>query len=314
MNTNELQRRIAIIESKFNSLNIKHLYDSEYNYIIKFGNFERKICFLLNDIDLRYLNDSDKSDALIICLSEDIKNNSLDMVYESNIDFLISIKEMIDEKILMEIIEYVFFKRNNQQFLNIIDDLIKAKNCIVNIKNEKLVQRADNTLEINANIISILNAEFKKDAPFKKRKSKKYFISNDKKTAILAMSSKRYSSTSFKYWFTFHKYQKTFLDQFEKSYVMLYFVDKAACVIIETDKLYSYLDKLNKTIHGDNIGWHLHVQEKDDNYQLRIPKEGTISLKDTNLPENEESIESEVKADNTIKLSLNDYRVVRMKK
>ena len=322
MNVNDLQRRIAIIENKFRMLDINQFYDSDYNYMIKFNNLEKKICFILNREDLEHIKNSN-DDSLIICLSEELKDECLDMIYETNLDFLISIREYVSIGTFIKIIEYLFYKKTNNSFLDIIGDILKGNKVGVNNNKESLSNsllgnligdKVDNIAEINSNIINILNNELKKDAPFKKKKAKKYFLSDNRKTAVLAMTSKRYSSISYKYWFTFHKYQKDYLEQFENSYVMLYFVDKAECVIIDTNKLYSYLDKLNKTVHGDNIGWHLHVQEKDGIYQLRIPKEGTVSLKDEDIEEKEYPNIPDVKPDNTIKLSLNDYKVVRIKK
>ncbi len=311
MITNELQRRIAAIETKLNTLGIKQFYDPEYNYSIKYNDLKKQVFFISNDEDLEHIDSNVQKESLIIDLSNDSKYDSIEVINESNIDLLLSISELIDTKTMSEIIEYLFFKKNNETFFNIIKNFATKKEKTYISNND--LQKDENTKN-NENILSIINLEFKKQGPFKKKKGKKYFISDDKKTAILAMVSKRYNRVSYKYWFTFHKYQKDFLEDFESSYVMLYFVDKEACVIIEAEKLYSYLDKLNKTIKGDNIGWHLHVQEKNNVYQLRIPKQGTVSLKDATFENDEELVELDIKPSNSIKLSLDDYRVVRIKK
>lgn len=305
MNTFELQRKIAILEKKLQTLSINHFYDSEYNLIIQKDKYTKKVLFISNNDDLKHIN-NDKQN-IIIDLSNNVINDSLNIIYESDVDNILKLKNILDEDTFSKIVNYVFFNKENKLLFNIINNLYLNKSKKINKNIDTSIKAKKDNVDFN--IMEIINKEFAKKKPFKQEK--KYYISADKKMAILVMISKRYDHSSYKYWYTFHKKQKEILEKYESSYILLYFNDKNACVIIDTNKLYRYLDKLNKSVNGNNIGWHLHVQEKNDNYQLRIPKNGTVSL-DVNKTKGNKDYQ-EIKESNTIKLSLNDYKIIKMK-
>ena len=166
-------------------------------------------------------------------------------------------------------------------------------------------------------------------------KNKRYYISEDNEIAVLVMRSKRYNRTPYKYWYTFHKYQKDVLDKYKNSYVMLYFDDKDECILIETEKLYATLSKLGKTQNGESIGWHLHIQDIDGIYSIRIPFEGLLNIKNANTLELEPFKNSRIHAEKesqvlepsnsatdgqllnddktTLKITYDDFKVIKFK-
>lgn len=280
MDINSIQRQIAKLRNNLNEIGLDSYYDNEYTFRIK--NEEYDVAATLNTLD------DEKDDSLFISLSnvQEEKNNNV--IFFKDVEELIKLKENCDGNIFNKIVKYVFFKKNNTFFFEIINELsIKNAEVIQEMIENEEINKTENEItpsivnrnqEISNYIIDFLNRELSNFGTRKFNKNKRYYISEDNDVAVLVMRSKRYDREPYKYWYTFHKYQKDILEKYKISYIMLYFDDKDECILIETEKLYSTLSKLGKTQHGDNIGWHLHIQDSNGIYSIRIPYEGLLNI------------------------------------
>ena len=174
MNTNELQRKIANIEGKLNLIGITNYYDSDYNFIIEYNSTEKKAYFVSNQEELNNLHNCQK-DYIIINLSSDELKSLYNTISSDDIDKLIYLKSNLDKNIFAKIVEYVFFNKANKVLFDILDLLGKREN------GKKKDENIENVNDYNEKIIKILNDEFKSEEPFKKKKGKKYYVSNTKK-------------------------------------------------------------------------------------------------------------------------------------
>ncbi|MBR4260849.1 MAG: hypothetical protein IKQ33_02705 [Clostridia bacterium] len=307
MDINNLQRRIATIESKLDMIKVKHFNDQNYNYKFSNGKNEAFVSLISQESDLNSINVEDPN-RLFLVLSENVKIRSGNCISENDIDTLIKMKETTKKEVFDKIVDYVFFEKNNDNLFSIIN-MMNENESEYEVETDNKPMQSDKKADVSSHIIEILNKEFENCGGF--TINKKYYISKDNTTAVFAMRSKRYDSVSYKYWYTFHNYQKDYLDNYKKSYILLYFDDIDECVIINTNKMYEYLNKLNTSKYGGSgtIGWHIYVQEENGTYMLRIPKEGLIKIQ---ASEKEETAKDVASAD-TLKLSLNDYRIVKGK-
>ena len=307
MDINYIQKQIAVIEKKLDMIKVKHYNDANYNYKFSNGKNEIFVSFITQDGDYDSIKNDGKK-RLYLILSEAVTKKPENCVTERDIDELIKMKETTKKDVFDKIVDYVFFDKTNNNLFSIINIINEKEQTYedetVNTKSDV----ADKKEDITKRIIEILNREFNNCGGF--NINKKYYISKDNTTAVFAMRSKRYDSVSYKYWYTFHNYQKDYLDNYKKSYVLLYFDDIDDCVIMSTNKLYEYLNKLNTSnyIKSGTMGWHIYVQEEKGTYLLRIPKEGLVKIKEVESSKTEAET---VNPNETLKLSLNDYKVVR---
>ena len=306
MDINNLQRKIAAIESKLDMIKIRHYNDQNYNYKLNNGKNDVFVSWVSQESD--FDNDKNKDlNRVYLVLSDNTRFKSERCISENDLDILIKMKETTKKEVFDKIIDYIFFERTNENFYSIIN-MMSDNESKYEMEPEEKPLSSDKKSDVSAHIIEILNREFNNCGGF--NINKKYYISKDNTTAVFAMRSKRYDSVSYKYWYTFHNYQKDYLDNYKKSYILLYFDDINECVIINTNKMYEYLNKLNTSKYGGSgtIGWHIYVQEENGTYMLRIPKEGLVKIKETDL---EEKKDEEATSIDTLKLSLNDYKVVK---
>ena len=337
MDVNIIQRQIAELKTKFEEIGLCTYYDEEYHLKIKNKDYDALVTF----------NTSDDNNFLLINVATESTFN--DTISIEDIEKLISIKEDCEQDLFDSIVNYIFFNKKNQLFIDIISKLI-MKNAQVmhemienNEINETENEVADSTVnrnqEISNYIIEFLNKELSDYGLRKFIKNKRYYISEDNEVAVLVMRSKRYDRGPYKYWYTFHKYQKDILDKYKSSYIILYFDDKDECILLEAEKLYTTLSKLGKTQNGDSIGWHLHIQEINGVYSIRIPYEGLLNIKkdgtlelepfkknrmrnhhhiDSDIANNIDASNDEGQLNNnddvTLKISYDDFKVIKFKK
>lgn len=336
MDVNKIQRQIAELKTKFEEIGLSTYYDEEYHLKIKNKDHDALVTFNTSE---------DNNTLLINVVTENTYNDSISI---DDIEKLISIKDDCEQDLFDSIVDYMFFNKNNQNFIDIVSRLI-MKNAQVmhemienNEINETENEVADSTVnrnrEISNYIIEFLNKELSDYGLRKFIKNKRYYISEDSEVAVLVMRSKRYDRGPYKYWYTFHKYQKDILDKYKSSYIILYFDDKDECILIEAEKLYTTLSKLGKTQNGDSIGWHLHIQEINGVYSIRIPYEGLLNIKKdgtlelepfkknrsknhqindeavNNIDNSNEEKHVNTNEDVTLKISYDDFKVIKFKK
>ena len=333
-----IQNKIKEIKEDFETIGISIYQDDMNQSRIKNSKHDAIIVFN-NIIDIENIS--------ITIYTNSINNT----ISSEEIKKLVNIKNSCNKELFENIVNYIVFEKANYAFFNIIDTFISEKATVIHemIENNEIIETenevADSIInrnqEISNYIIEFLNKELSSFGLRKFVKNRRYYISEDNKVAVLVMRSKRYNRSAFKYWYTFHKYQKDILDKYEKSYVMLYFDDKDECILINTDKLYTTLSKLGKTLNGENIGWHLHIQEENGIYSIRVPYEGLLNIKEdgslelhpfkkevenlkssTNSEEGTSedgdkdyiNPESEINTDVTIKILNDDFKVIKFKK
>ncbi len=332
MDVNQIQKQIAELIEKLKEIGIDSYYDNKYTFKIRNDEYD-SVVTLNNSNEMIYISISNES------------SNSGNTITFDDINSLISLKEKCDDVIFKMLVNYLFFNKNNQDILKIIGHLTEKNsevlhemienNEINETENEITDSVVNRNKEISNYIIDYLNKELSNDGARTFLKNKRYYISEDNEIAVLVMRSKRYNRTSYKYWYTFHKYQKDVLDKYKNSYVMLYFDDKDECILIETEKLYATLSKLGKTQNGESIGWHLHIQDIDGIYSIRIPFEGLLNIKNANTLELEPFKNSRIRAEKesqvlepsnsatdgqllnddktTLKITYDDFKVIKFK-
>lgn len=313
MNINDVQKKIAELDSKFKLLNVETYYDKDYNYRIRKSSYDVAIKLINNisDIKSEEIIENILKNVLYISLSDDINVNNINIINESDLDRLLQLKEKCENSIYEKISNYMLFDKNNKSFFKVYDSIDNYYKK-TEIKSYYKKASKESVKKENIDVIKLLKDEFNNKYDFIKRRN--YYISTDNSTAVLFMHSKRHDHISYKYWYTFHTYQKNELEKYQKSFIILYFDDIDQYTIINTDKLYPYLSKLGKTEHGDNIGWHLHIQEKDGVYSIRIPKEGLLNIDDSELEQEfNRNMENSDNNMTTIKISLKDYKVIKFK-
>lgn len=334
MDINIIQRQIAELKTKFEIMGLSPYYDNEYRLKIRKGNFDSFVIFNTNDDD----------NSFLISVSND--NNVYNTLSLDDIEKVLEIKEKCDSDIYERIVDYLFFRKDNIKLFELIDILVSKNAQVMHemIENNEINETENEVTDVVVNrnqeisnyVIEYLNKELSNYGARKFIKNKRYYISEDNEVAVLVMRSKRYDRGPYKYWYTFHKYQKDVLEKYNNSFVMLYFDDKDECILIEAEKLYSTLSKLGKTQNGDSIGWHLHIQDIDGVYSIRIPYEGLlninqdgslemqpskriknnnqVSINTDELPlENEfkEEVESTLDENVTLKISYDDFKVIK---
>lgn len=338
MDINAIQRQIVELKTKFEIIGLTPYYDDEYRLKIKKGNYDSFVTF----------NTKDNDNSLIICISND--GNSCYTLSVNDVERIIGSKEKCDSDIYERIVDYLFFRKENEKLFELIDILVSKNAQVMHemIENNEINETENEVNEVVVNrnqeisnyVIEYLNKELSNYGAIKFSKNKRYYISEDNEVAVLVMRSKRYDRGPYKYWYTFHKYQKDVLEKYNNSYIMLYFDDKDECILIEAEKLYTTLSKLGKTQNGDSIGWHLHIQDIDGVYSIRIPYEGLLNINqdgslemqpskkvrnknqsnnysddtkfEKNLEEQEETTSS-VDDNVTLKITYDDFKVIKFK-
>lgn len=216
-------------------------------------------------------------------------------------ELILNLHNKIDnEEILEKIFYNYYFKTSFTDYINLLNKLIDNINDNRSnlLNNEK--GKCKSQLKVNSsNLLEILNSYF--DASFFQNKS--YFYLRDNSIGILAMQSKLYERSSYKYWYTYHTYQEKELKKFKENYMLLYFKDSNDGLIVPVEFIEKYLNKLGKTKNNNGIGYHIHIEKEGDNYSLRVPYEPLILLNDYKLKQ--ESVE-------VIKISSN-FKQVNMR-
>ena len=103
------------------------------------------------------------------------------------------------------------------------------------------------------------------------------FWNEDKKVRAVCAISKLYERGY--YWYAFHPYQRQFLAEAKRGFLLLGCVDTKASYAIP----YSVIDKLVPSLHvtdsGDRNYWHVHLQPAKNDDCFILYKGGKLSIK-----------------------------------
>ena len=249
-------------------------------------------------------------------------NMPLLKIGEEEYKMLLNLYEKIDNsELLFEILTKYYSNNSLGEYIKVIIKILDTINVrpisVKNIKKdkEKNIDKAEDNkyprivendrvkLKVESkNLLNIINSYF--DDSFINNRN--YYYLKDNSIGVLTMQSRVYNHPSYKYWYTYHKYQKKMLDKYNEKYMLLYFKDSGDGLIIPTLFIEQYKVKLGKTINKekDDIGIHIHIEKKNGEYFLRIPYEPLVSLKDFKLKQ--EKVE-------VIKISSN-YKQINIKR
>jgi len=208
---------------------------------------------------------------------------------------------------MIKLLKNYYFNNNLLDYLEIINQFIddheivnEKKNVSKELNNKKETQKGS-ILKVNdANLLNIINSYF--DNYFSKNRNCYYL--DDKSVGVIAMSSRYYNNTSYKYWYTVHTYQMDELKKYKQGFLLLYFKDSEKGIIVPLSLIEKYADQLGKSNYKDNdIGMHIHIQQINNEYFLRIPFKPLVSL-------NEYTLKAEKKE--VIKIS-SEYKFINIK-
>ena len=112
MDINNLQRRIATIESKLDMIKIRHYNDQNYNYKLSNGKNDVFVSWVSQESD--FDNDNNKDfNRVYLVLSHNIRFISEKCISENDLDILIKMKETTKKEVFDKITDYIFFDRTN---------------------------------------------------------------------------------------------------------------------------------------------------------------------------------------------------------
>jgi len=263
------------------------MYNKEVENIKKKLN-EYRSNLMMNQIDF-----SIKEYELLIELSKDINNQEILLQILKNYYFNNSLEDYINLfKLISRTVKNIHKEEDNK-----VKNIVTKDKLLENKQDDKTKLKVD-----DKNLLNIINSYFENNF----LNDRNYYYLKDNSIGVLTMKSRVYKHSSYKYWYTYHKYQQKALEKYNERYMLLYFKDSEDGLIIPTSFIEQYKDKLGKSIYKENndIGIHIHIQKIDGEYFLRIPYAPLVPLKDFKLKQ--EKVE-------VIKIS-SEYRQINIKR
>jgi hypothetical protein len=104
------------------------------------------------------------------------------------------------------------------------------------------------------------------------------YFTPDESTGLVCIASKEYVLSGQRhYWFSFHPYQKEYLQQFTKSYVCLGCGSAKTVLLVPTSKWFPWLESMNVTQLPDRFYWHVRIN-LSSSYLVLVRKKGAKRL------------------------------------
>lgn len=125
MNINDVQKKIAELDSKFKLLDVETYYDKDYNYRIRKSSYDVTIKLINNisDIKSEEIFENILNNVLYISLSDDININNINIISEADLDRLLQLKEKCENSIYEKVSNYMIFDKTNKSFFELYDSI-----------------------------------------------------------------------------------------------------------------------------------------------------------------------------------------------
>jgi hypothetical protein len=101
------------------------------------------------------------------------------------------------------------------------------------------------------------------------RQTRSNYATPGRDFAVVCAVSKTYETSGhLGYWFAFHTYQKSFLEEVAEGYLVLGCGSAERVLVVPAKDLFSWLPQVSTTEREDRMYWHLRIHLEGENYML----------------------------------------------